>query len=153
MGFGGWRRGTSVERDEEGYQRRGSSAVDVAQRHNELQNELFRRLRAKHGNGAVVYEEGYVDVTLRLSDGTVDLFEVKSDDRPLMAIRAALEQLLWYRFQRLDQTNIRTLVIAAPAPLDDDSKAYLAHLREILSVDLRYLQIHPDIDPDSYQVP
>jgi hypothetical protein len=145
------RRGTTDLRPETRYLRSGYDEREVDPIHNHLQNVFFHRLRDKYGI-AVIMEEGFADIKLRLPDGSVDLFEVKSDERPRIAIRAALGQLLEYGYATTKRgQRVRSLVVAAPGALNEADAAYLAYLQRILQVELSYIQIHSDVAVDSYR--
>ncbi len=149
-----WRVGTAELRSEGTQARAGSAASESAQVHNQLQNALFRRLITRFGEQAVVMEEGFADIKVRLPNGSVDLFEVKSDNCPQTAIRAALGQLLEYSYAASTRgQHVRFVVVAAPSPPSASDQQYLAYLDGVVRMDLRYLQIHESVAVDSYQIP
>ena len=97
-------------------------------------------------------EKGFADVKLSLPDGSVDLFEVKPNEIPRLAIRAALGQLFEYGYNMTKQgERVRSLVVAAPGALTETDVAYLKYLQSIVQVNLKYIQIHPDVTVDSYR--
>ncbi|MCI0640296.1 MAG: hypothetical protein L0Y72_12620 [Gemmataceae bacterium] len=106
--------------------------------HNEMQNELVARLKAKFGSEAIIVEEGYVDI--KLKDKPRLLFiEIKPDSRPLHAIREALGQLLFYEFHSAAEGEPPTeLVVAGPGELTQRDMDFLQHLQERWSLPIRY---------------
>lgn len=146
-----YRRGTTVARPEGSHTRASPGTVEVELEHNRLQNLLFERLCGEYGTDAVVMEEGFADIKVHAPDGAIDLFEVKSDRSPRGAIRSAIGQLLEYNFVATSSGHeVRHLVIAAPSKLGPKDAVYLAHLRRVISVELRYLQIDSTVPVDSY---
>jgi len=144
--------GTTNPRPETGHLRSGCDESEVNPIHNQLQNRLFQRLCDRFGIDAVVMEEGFADIKLRHPDGSIDLFEVKPDGRPMVAIRAALGQLLEYGYATVQQgQRLRSLVVAAPGALNEADAAFLKYLRRIMQVELGYIQIDQDIEVDSFQ--
>jgi hypothetical protein len=142
--------GTSALRPDTRYLRSGCDDREVNPIHNKLQNWFFQRLCDKFGIDAVILEEGFADIKLRLPDGRIDLFEVKSDERPRTAIRAAIGQLLEYGYSVTQQgQQLRSLVVAAPGALDEVDTEFLNYLQGILKIKLDYIQIHPDVFPES----
>jgi hypothetical protein len=138
--------GTTELRPETGYLRSGCDEREVDPIHNKLQNCLFQSLCDKFGIDAVVLEEGFADIKLRLPNGRIDLFEVKPDERPRIAIRAAIGQLLEYGYAVTQQgQQLRSLVVAAPGALNDADAKFLKYLQGLLKIELNYIQIHPDV--------
>jgi len=109
--------------------------------HNRMQGDLAERLRAKYGDDAVLVEEGFVDIKLR--DGKRLVFlEIKSDCRPLRALREALGQLLEYEFYARTHGEMATeLLVVAPGELSRREREYVEHLRERWSLPIRYVCI------------
>jgi hypothetical protein len=137
--------GTTTLRPENDVRRRETEAGEVRRFHNRLQNVLFEKLRHEFGVDAVEMEKDFADLKVRRTDGAVDLYEVKSDGSPRCAIRAALGQLLEYSYvAKARGESVRSIVVAAPSPLDDQDQAYLAYLRQIVEIDLRYLQVRDE---------
>jgi hypothetical protein len=120
--------------------RKGVAGEDVELVHNAMQEKLAAALEAKYGKGAVVKEEGFVDI--KLWDGKRLVFvEIKADPRPRCALREALGQLLEYEFAAAADGQTPTeLVVAAPGELSSQLDLdYLHHLQARWSLPIRYV--------------
>jgi hypothetical protein len=125
--------------------RESIAARDVELIHNAMQERLAAALEAKYGKGAVVKEEGFVDIKLR--DGKRLVFvEIKADSRPRRALREALGQLLEYEFAAAADGQTPTeLVVAAPGELSSQLDLdYLHHLQTRWSLPIRYVCVSPE---------
>ncbi|UVT20638.1 MAG: hypothetical protein H8K03_01590 [Nitrospira sp.] len=115
---------------------RGDTLVDLV--HNELQNELASLLKTKYGRKAVVVEENFVDICLKVKRRVV-FIEVKSDPRAVQAVRQAIGQLLQYYF--IAKTNggpPTELIVAAPGTANAE-KQFVDHLRTKWKLPIRYV--------------
>lgn len=110
------------------------SAIDP--RHTKLQNLLWKHLRDTHGPERVHYEKNYVDLSLSLPDKNV-FFEIKMESSAKRCIRLAFGQLLEYsHYPNVDLAQ--RLVVVGDAPVTDDDKTYLVHLRETYNIPIYY---------------
>ncbi len=151
--IGAWRTGTSNPKSEDAYLRGACGEQQVNPVHNRLQNELFQRLCDRYGANAVILEEGFADVKLRIEDGTFHLFEVKSDHSPSAAIRAAIGQLLEYSFTATQRgERISSVIVAATGQLDQVDAEYVEFLRGSMTVAFHYLQLDERVAVDSYRM-
>jgi hypothetical protein len=149
-----WRTGTTAPKSEEGYVRSPTTEREVNPDHNRLQNELFRRLCVRYGPDAVILEEGFADVKLRIEDGSFHLFEIKPDQCPTAAIRPSLGQLLEYSFSAMQRgERISAVIVAAPGHLKKREIRYVEFLKATLSLPFHYLQLDEHVTIDSYRTP
>jgi hypothetical protein len=119
--------------------------LDVALRHNELQESLHRKLVGLHGAENVATENPSgtgtrVDVVVR--QGTEYWFyEIKTALSPRACIREAVGQLLEYAFWPGGQAAFRLIVVGETA-IDAEGEDYLRRLRKEFSLPIEYEQIH-----------
>ena len=118
--------------------RAAQQATTVDPKHVRLQNRLYHTLCKRYGNGAVAYEQDFVDLKV-LVPGTSIFIEIKTDPSARTCIRNAIGQLLEYSMyppaKRADQ-----LVVVGDAPANADDLAYLQHLRSQYSLPIFYAQ-------------
>ena len=127
-------------RDERQRRRAAQRASTIDPRHVRLQNKLFSILRARHGNGAVRYEEDYVDLKVIVEDGCT-FYEIKIDVTAKKCIRNALGQLLEYSSYPAEQ-RAQKLVVVGDAPATNDDGNYLRYLREQYSLPIYYARFN-----------
>ena len=104
------------ERTRSELQRRRAAqhATTVDPRHVRLQNRLYSSLKSRYGDGAVRYEQDYVDLKVIGQDGCI-FFEIKTDTTAKKCIRNALGQLLEYSSYPAEQ-RAQKLVVVGDAP-------------------------------------
>jgi hypothetical protein len=109
--------------------------MDLA--HATLQHELYKLLAHRHGAANVVKEENFVDIKVK-GNGAVTVIEVKTDGRPMHAVRDGLGQLLEYAFACQERGEmVGKLVIAAAGEKLD--QRYIDRLRSERGLPLKYV--------------
>ena len=114
--------------------------LDVFLRHNEIQLALVRHLQNKYGD--VVRDElpngtgARIDVVLRLGS-EYWFYEIKTALSARGCVREGLAQLLEYSFWPRLQEAKRLIIVGEPA-LDEDTKAFLARLRNQFALPVYY---------------
>lgn len=129
---------SKVLRDVEPFLRKGTRDVICTPEHAIMQRNLVARLRKEYPKHLVDFEVDGIDV-LHESPTERTLYEIKSDTRPLSAIRQALGQLLEYAFFGLphDDRSLSLVVVGRTQPSHEES-AYLEKLRTEFNLPLRY---------------
>ncbi len=113
--------------------------------HNVISEQLFRELVIEDAEAIVAVNQpsgsgGYIDMLVRKPGREHWLYEIKVTETASLAVRQALGQLLEYGFL----ANIwhpKRLVVVAEPPLDADTSAYIAMLREKFDLPLEYRQV------------
>ncbi|HMQ95549.1 MAG TPA: hypothetical protein PKA33_07290 [Amaricoccus sp.] len=123
---------------------RSASPESIADRlHNEIQNKLYKYLKAKLGAKSVGTEQStgsgtLIDLVTRDSGKTI-FYEIKTNAAVRTNIRQALPQLLEYAFwpseERADE-----LIIVSHLPLTEVAGRYLRILQERFAVPISYKQ-------------
>ncbi|GAK59291.1 hypothetical protein U27_06268 [Candidatus Vecturithrix granuli] len=118
--------------------------VDVALRHNDLQQALYRQLAEKYGekNVGTEIDSGIgtsIDVVVRQGE-EYWFYEIKTDPSPRVCIRQAIGQLLEYAFWPGSQEATR-LIIVSEVKIDRDGEKYLQTLKDRYALPLDYEQI------------
>ena len=94
--------------------------------HQKMQRLLEARLKLRYPGADIAFEEDFIDVKLRTDDKLI-LYEVKSDLRPLSAIRQALGQLLEYAYHPRRTHDLEpSLVIVGRRPLVGEDRTSLS---------------------------
>ncbi|BCL76514.1 hypothetical protein JHS3_22500 [Jeongeupia sp. HS-3] len=117
----------------------------VSQRHNDIQNQLYRQLCAQPDAGSVATEHatgtgGRADALVLRCDGHYDLYEIKPAATAAEAVRQAMGQLLEYGYRR-GGLNPASLYVVSDAPLDEVTQEYLQKLHTLFGLKLEYLQV------------
>ena len=130
------------ERTRSELQRRRAAqhATTVDPRHVRLQNRLYSSLRSRYGDGAVRYEQNYVDLRVVIPDEII-FYEIKTDTTAKKCIRNALGQLLEYSSYPAEQ-RAQKLVVVGDAPATNDDGNYLRYLRKQYSLPIYYAQFN-----------
>jgi hypothetical protein len=118
--------------------------LDMALRHNTLQEALYRRLASQYGDQNVGTENASgvgtrVDVIVRHAN-EYWFYEIKTAQSPRACLREALGQLLEYAFWPGGQTATRLIVVGETA-IDADGSEYLRRLRQQFSLPIEYEHI------------
>jgi hypothetical protein len=114
-----------------------ATSMDLA--HKQLQHDLYLLLARRYGKSAVIKEDDFADIKVK-QDGEITVIEVKTDPRPMRAVREALGQLLEYAFVCASKgQKVGRLLVAAPGELDDRDRLYVEHLRSERGLPLDYL--------------
>ena len=149
-----WRRRVEATKDRPtGKQKRsGTGATNVDLVHNALQNELAALLRAKYGQRIVHVENDFVDIQLRFKKRAV-FIEIKSDPRPLHAVREALGQLLQYDFIANENGAAPTeLVVVGPGSIDQQQRDFVNHLRKQWNIPITYVCFRSGMKKDELAI-
>ena len=120
--------------------RAAQHATTVDRQHVRLQNRLYSSLKLRYGDGAVRYEQDYVELKVVGRDGCI-FFEIKTDTTAKKCIRNAIGQLLEYSSYPAEQ-RAQKLVVVGDAPATNDDGNYLQHLREQYSLPIYYAQFN-----------
>lgn len=105
-----------------------AGVVTYSPEHQKMQRLLGERLKICYPDAAITFEEDFIDVKLQTDDKLV-LYEVKSDLKPLSAIRQALGQLLEYAYHpRRTHEREPSLVIVGRQPLVGEDKEFFERI-------------------------
>ena len=115
--------------------------IDVALRHNDMQEMLYNTLVSKYGEENVGTElpSGVgtsVDVVVQHSD-SFWFYEIKTAHSPRACIRQAIGQLLEYSYWPTAQEAAK-LIVVGEMPLDSEGEAYLSLLNNRFSLSIAY---------------
>jgi hypothetical protein len=118
--------------------------VDIALRHNALQQALHRRLVSRYGEENVGTENPSgvgtrIDVVVR-REGEFWFYEIKTARSPRACLREAVGQLLEYAFWPGGQAATR-LIVVGESEIDGDASEYLRRLKDRFSLPIDYEQI------------
>lgn len=127
---------TDPRRSEHGRTRAAQEAGIADPKHIRLQNRLYEHFCSVYGRDKVLYEHDYVDLILTLAEGNV-FFEIKIEPTAKRCIRLALGQLLEYAHYP-ELRRAKRLVVVGDAPLRQDDRAYLDHLRRTFHLPIYY---------------
>ncbi|QJP08270.1 hypothetical protein [Pseudomonas multiresinivorans] len=121
------------------------SAYELKLVHNAIQNKLYDSLVEKHGKQYVGTElhtgsGTYIDVAVRHHDGTITIYEIKSNISVKASIRQAISQLLEYAYWPDQEIKVRELVVVSQFKIDLDSEKYLRYLRNEFGIPIKYLR-------------
>jgi hypothetical protein len=120
--------------------------IDIALRHNELQEALYRRLASQYGEENVGTENPSgvgmrIDVVVRRGQ-EFWFYEIKTADSPRACLREAVGQLLEYAFWPGGQCATRLVVVGERA-INNEASEYLHRLKAQFSLPIEYEQITP----------
>jgi hypothetical protein len=118
--------------------------IEYSRLHDEIQNGLLEWLKQKYPEAINIGMEcpigrASVDVALKMKDGKVTLYEVKTFNEVRLSIRQAIGQLLEYAHYPNERIG-NSLVIVSHAPPDEKAKQYITHLRLLYSLPIHYIQ-------------
>jgi hypothetical protein len=118
--------------------------LDVALRHNKLQEALHARLASQYGDNNVGAENASgvgtrVDVVVR-QKSEYWFYEIKTAQSPRACLREAIGQLLEYSLWPGGQSATRLIVVGETA-IDSDGLEYLNRLRRQFSLPIEYEHI------------
>lgn len=116
--------------------RAAQQSIVVEPQHTRLQNRLLDSLRRKYGEDAVMYEEEFVDITLK-EPSCRTYFEIKTRPTARLCIRDALGQLLEYAHYPGKHTADQ-LVVVGDAPATESDVLYLNTIRSQFKIPLQY---------------
>lgn len=106
--------------------------------HDKLQNEYANYLREKYTNiGEVKLEKDFIDIKVTLSNGSVQLYEVKPYESPTYCIREALGQILYYSSNSNEVINL--IAIIGPNKLDKKAQVYFDYLKKNIKLPIEYI--------------
>lgn len=117
----------------------------ITLRHNLLVETLHARLADEFGRDAVGTEQpsglgGLVDAVVKYDDKSYGIYEVKVTATASDAIRQALGQLLEYAY-REGAWDPEKMFVVGEAPLDAESRQFLARLREQFTIPIQYRRL------------
>jgi hypothetical protein len=113
-----------------------AGTMDLA--HATLQHDLYAVLVKRYGKAAVIKEEDFADIKLT-RDGEITVIEVKTEPRPMRAVREAVGQLLEYAFGCTTRgEKIGKLVVVAPGEPNELDLRYIEHLRSERGLPVHY---------------
>jgi hypothetical protein len=119
--------------------RRGTSSYFASQKHNLLQETLFKKLVKIYGNKNVILEENYVDIKVTLKDKIL-LYEVKSSAYASDCIREALGQIISYS-QREKDIRQKHLIVAGQYKPNEDENEFIDYVKKNLKISFTYENI------------
>lgn len=109
------------------------------QKHNKIQETLFKMLSDEYGNENVILEENYVDIKLFQKD-YITFYEVKSSSYASDCIREALGQILLYSLNDIDDRPKKHIVVGQ-YPATDNDKKYIDFLKKNLKLEFDYINV------------
>lgn len=117
--------------------------------HNQIQNKLYDDLCKDFGIDSVGTEHPTgsgtaIDILVKNSDNTFDLYEIKTASSPRLCVRQAIPQLLEYSFWNDKKLPINRLVVVAPNNADDQTFKYLELLRKEFNLPIYYEAVSID---------
>ncbi|WP_159798926.1 hypothetical protein [Flavobacterium sp. MK4S-17] len=121
-------------------QERGSSKPYTAeQKHNIIQQKLYSRLVAEHGEENVIMEQNRVDIKL-FHLNFICFYEVKSASFAAECVKQALGQILLYSINDTDSRPKKHIVVGQYPPTEIDLK-YINFIKQNLKVEFDYLAV------------
>jgi hypothetical protein len=125
---------------EETYQRGEIAARMVRQLHNIIQNSFFRELKRKFPKQCIKMEyEGRVDI-VREHGNERWFYEIKPFENVIYCLRQASGQLIEYAYRFQDPGKLTHLIIVGPGELTIESKGFLDHFVQSISLPINYEQ-------------
>ena len=125
---------------------RAQQELNINLRHNDIQKALHDYLASLYGRGNVGTENeaagGQIDVVVRHGE-RLWFYEIKTSMSARGCIREALAQLLEYSLWPGGWEAEKLLIVGEPA-LDDNSRRYIATLRDRFSMPIEYCQFDLD---------
>jgi hypothetical protein len=126
----------SPERSEIERMRASQMGTIYDPRHVRLQNKLFRVLCAQYGTKSILYEKGYVDLTL-IEPSRTTFIEIKTDLTVKSCIRSAFGQLVEYsHYPNLKKADM-LMIVGDAIPTPEDA-LYLRYIRDNYKVPVYY---------------
>jgi hypothetical protein len=119
--------------------RRGTTSYVANQKHNLLQETLFKKLVKFYGVKNVVLEENYVDIKVILKDKIL-LYEVKSSAYASDCIREALGQIISYSHREKDKRE-KHLIVAGQYQPNEDEIEFIDYVKRSLKISFTYENI------------
>ncbi len=116
--------------------RSGTQSYIAEQKHNKIQETLYHRLIAEHGESAVRLEEDWVDIKVLLP-AEIILYEIKAAAYASECVRQALGQLIGYLFNDTDARPKR-VVIVGQYPPNESERRFIEFVSSILNVQFCY---------------
>ena len=109
--------------------------------HLEMQHRLYEDLVTASGDAYVAAEHimasgAPADLVVRHDDG-YDIYEIKTAVSPRECVRQALGQIMEYAYWP-GSPPVSTLWIVGPAPVDEQTQAYIATLQDRFGIPVRY---------------
>jgi hypothetical protein len=118
---------------------RKKASYTAENRHNIIQNKLFRDLRKKHPNDKVVMEEKFVDI-FRENNKGLYFYEVKSNPSPTYCVREALGQVLHYA-HKYRSSKIKNIIVVGENIALRHDELYFKFIKEQVSINFTYMNI------------
>lgn len=109
------------------------------QKHNIIQEELYKQLVEEYGKENVVLEENYVDIKLIQRD-FLRFYEVKSASYASECIKEALGQILLYSYEDEDK-RIKKICVVGQYPATEQDLNYINYIKNNLNLDFEYINV------------
>ena len=109
------------------------------QKHNIIQEELYRQLVQEYGEDNVILEENYVDVKLIQKD-FLGFYEVKSASYASECIKEALGQILLYSHNDEDE-RIKKIYVVGQYPATEQDISYIDYIKNNLKLEFDYKNV------------
>lgn len=132
------RKGTS-NRNTQSQTRTINRSFIVEQKHNKIQEELWKRLAKEYGEENVIFEENYVDVKL-IQDNYLGFYEVKSSPYASECVKEALGQVLLYSHNDEDSRE-KKIYVVGQYPANEQDKEYINFIKQNLNLEFDYINI------------
>ncbi|QKX06761.1 hypothetical protein HN014_18180 [Aquimarina sp. TRL1] len=111
--------------------------------HDKLQNQCSSYLKEKLGNSGVVkLEKDFIDIKVNLTNGKIQLYEVKPYQNPSYCIREALGQLLYYASRTTEQIDL--IAIVGPNILDTRAQSYFDYVKRNVNFPFEYISANKE---------
>jgi hypothetical protein len=122
-----------------------TTLTSVTHLHNKIQNKLYAKLCSEFGKDKVGTEispgdQTRIDVVLKKSASSHDIYEIKVGFTTRQVIRDALGQLLEYKYYHKNRLAIDRIVVVSNLELNEPCSAWLKELNK-LGLKLDYLCI------------
>ncbi|HEY8159890.1 MAG TPA: hypothetical protein VIF10_14420 [Methylobacter sp.] len=110
--------------------------------HNDIQNKLYAKFVAEHGEKCVGTEvptgQGTsIDLVVK-TEKFCWFYEIKTATSAKACIRQAIPQLLEYAYWDCTTHKVDSLIVVGPVPLTDEASKYLEFLRKMFSIPIYY---------------
>ena len=123
----------------------------IAIKHTDFQNKIIQKLKKIYGQEdvfqEVIIENNRLDILVKIKEDNetfYDIYEVKPYGSFYGCVREAIGQLMEYKYKAQEKgLNIRKLVIAGPAKVDEN---YLKYIQKEYSHKFDYVQILVNYD-------
>jgi len=126
------------------------SSITYSRTHNLIQNNCKAILESTNQYSKVILEEDNVDIKAFYTNGSVDYFEVKTEDVAQKNIRQAIGQIMEYAYYQ-SYRNVNKMYVVGPCKASDGDLSYLKLLREKHNLPIHYIHFNVETKMLVYQ--